>query len=219
MAVEDMLMKPYYQDSHVRIFHGDAREILPQLDGYTVVVTDPPWKIATPIDIAGSEAPEELLGEVSACWQSAARAVVVLGDTSDQRLISVVPGRYLRCGVIERVPPSYRGSVLSLGWIFHVFGDGFLCDNGHRVLTGHGRAASRVDDRFDKEHPASFSIEASKWLIRHYTRPTDCVLDPFAGTGSILQAAKNGGRKAIGIEVEERYCEIAANRLTQGMLL
>ena len=213
-------MTPYYDHAGVTIYHGDAREIVPQLDEYTVVVTDPPWKTKKLVKIAGSDRPEALLGEVSALWGKAARAVVVLGDTSDQRIISAVrgPGEYLRCGVIERVPPSYRGSVLSLGWIFHVFGAGFLSGNGHRVLSGHGRAASRADDRFDHLHPASMSIEAAKWLIAYYTRPADCVLDPFMGTGAIVVAAKYGGREAIGIEICEAYCEIAARRCRQEVL-
>ena len=54
-----------------------------------------------------------------------------------------------------------------------------------------------------------------RWLVRG---TEGVVLDPFMGSGTTLVAAKLGGRKAIGIEIEERYCEIAAKRLAQGIL-
>ena len=55
-------------------------------------------------------------------------------------------------------------------------------------------------------------------LVRQFSAPGELVLDPFAGTGTTLRAAKDEGRKSIGVELEERYCEIAARRLTQDVL-
>lgn len=68
------------------------------------------------------------------------------------------------------------------------------------------------------DHPAPFPLEIPARLIRMFSFPGDTVLDPFAGTGTTLLAAKRLDRKAIGVEVEERYCEIVAKRLAQGVL-
>lgn len=69
-----------------------------------------------------------------------------------------------------------------------------------------------------KEHPATFPLTLPSRLIRMFSFPGDTVLDPFAGTGTTLVAARNLGRHAIGVEIEERYCEIVAKRLAQDAL-
>jgi site-specific DNA-methyltransferase (adenine-specific) len=69
-----------------------------------------------------------------------------------------------------------------------------------------------------RTHPNEKPLPMASDFIEWTTGPHDTVLDPFMGSGTTLVAAKNLGRKAIGIEIEERYCEIAAERLSQGVL-
>jgi len=68
------------------------------------------------------------------------------------------------------------------------------------------------------DHPAQYPIELPAWFISAATAPGDGVLDPWSGSGTTLVAAKELGRRAIGIEIEEKYCEIAAKRLSQSVL-
>ena len=67
-------------------------------------------------------------------------------------------------------------------------------------------------------HPCSRALIHMQWLANWWSEPGENILDPFMGSGTILLAAKNCGRRATGIEIEERYCEIAAKRLSQEVL-
>ena len=70
----------------------------------------------------------------------------------------------------------------------------------------------------NNDHPATFPLVFASRCIKHGTQTNNVVLDPFLGSGTTLRAAKDLGRQAIGIEIEERYCEIAAKRLEQQCL-
>jgi len=86
--------------------------------------------------------------------------------------------------------------------------------------TGHGTIwrIARMQQQQGKLHPVQFPDEIPRRCIEATTDRGDVVLDPFTGSGTTLRAAKDLGRRAIGIEIEERYCEIAANRLRQEVL-
>jgi DNA modification methylase len=73
-------------------------------------------------------------------------------------------------------------------------------------------------DREQNDHPCAFPIKLALRPITSSSNPGDTIIDPFMGSGTTLRAAKDLGRRAIGIEIEERYCEIAARRLAQEVL-
>jgi DNA methylase len=106
----------------------------------------------------------------------------------------------------ERTPPAGMD-----GWRDGVGGWPELCSTVWNVCTvgGNGRNHHR------QEHPAPFPVELAGRCIRLSTWPGELVVDPFCGSGSTLLAARDLGRRAVGIERSERYCEVAARRLSQ----
>ena len=68
------------------------------------------------------------------------------------------------------------------------------------------------------EHPTPKPLGIMRFIVDISVRPGTCILDPFMGSGTTLLAAKLEGRQAVGVEQDERYCEIAAERLRQGVL-
>ena len=75
------------------------------------------------------------------------------------------------------------------------------------------------DHYFANQHPASFPPQLAADHIRTWTNPGDLVLDPMSGSGTVLRAAIDLGRRAVGIEIHEPYCELIATRMAQGVML
>lgn len=85
-------------------------------------------------------------------------------------------------------------------------------------ITNYPRTVLRIASEFETQHPTQKPEELMCYLIATYTNPGDLVLDFTMGSGTTLRAAKDLGRRAIGIEIDEGYCEIAARRLSQNVL-
>ena len=83
--------------------------------------------------------------------------------------------------------------------------------------VGHG-TVWRIGSAQRKEHPVAFPTAIPARCVAAASDARDVVLDPFMGSGTTLRAAKDLGRKAIGIEIEEKWCEVAAKRLSQEVL-
>ena len=213
-------MTPYFDDGQIQIWHADCRDVLPTIEPGTVdlVLTDPPYGIAL-----------QEHGRNGYDW-------TVLGD-DDQSLGHLVlescrhwpiitfaspkkpwPGQWRQHLVWDKGPAVGGGGDPKTCWkstweLVQVTGTPVL--NGSRdsaVLTYW------VGQRDYHDHPCQKPVALLSYLIRKATGPDDLILDPFMGSGSTLRAAKNLGRKAIGIEIEERYVEIAVKRLHQAVL-
>jgi site-specific DNA-methyltransferase (adenine-specific) len=204
-------MKPFYDDGRgIVIYHGDCREV--GLSG-DVVISDPPYGLR-PINgtgygrarvrIAGDEVAD--LGEwLLSAWNGPA---ILFG------LWNVVPSARtpVRQLIWEKTQLGLSGSALpwrnshEVAW---VFGDAWKASDRPTVWR-----TTRVQQT---EHPTQKPIDLMQWLVEP-ALPDHTILDPFMGSGTTLRAAKNLNRKAIGIEIEERYCEIAAEHLSQEVL-
>jgi hypothetical protein len=210
-------VKPYYERDGIVIYHGDCREVLPSLGPVEAVVTDPPWPVPVGSEMmVGNDNAGELLATV-AKWSAtqAQRLVVHVSVATDPRWLSNVPATlpFLCVRWLDYARPAYHGRLLSADAAY-IFGSYPPASRGH-ILPGRTMAVDPTDKRGREigDHPSPRKLEHASWLIRWYGGETN--LDPLCGSGTTLLAAKNAGRRAIGIEIEERYCEIAAKRLAQ----
>lgn len=209
-------MQPYYDREGVTIYHGDCREILPSLPPLDVVLTDPVWPNAV-AELAGSDDPWRLFADAARHFpRLARRAVIHLGCDSDPRFLAGLPPEMplFRVCWLDYTVPNRKGRKLYGSDVAYVFGEPPKSRPGARVIPGYCRSDGTAGK--NKLHPCARNVSHVKWLIRWFA--AGVVLDPFCGIGTTLVAAKYGNWPAIGIEIEERYCEIAARRLDQSVL-
>jgi len=202
-------MKPYYEEDGITIYHGDCREVLPQIPRADVILGDPPYANETGY-ASYEDTPENL-----------------------QSLIDGVSPFLHECEVSALTPGvnnihAWPRPEWMLAWFIpagcgrHAWG--FSCWQPV-LLYGRDRTVHLgcKPDAFVMSEPAEVNghpcpkpIGVWKWILKRISSVEgETVLDPFMGSGTTLRAAKDLGRRAIGIEIEEKYCEIAAKRLSQ----
>lgn len=216
-------VRPYYQDDAVTIYHGDCREILPALKA-DLVLTDFPYGIGLEYGVY-SDSPENL--------DRLVRDVLPL-------MHPVAPIVALTCGIGNwwRFPEPtwvlcwYQTNAMgSTGrWGFNVWQPVLVYGADPYLKRGLGRRPDLVAtsapgsggrDQIEtrEAHPCPKPFESwVRILVRLSPTPGEVIVDPFMGVGATVAAAKYTGRRAIGIEIEERYCEVAATRCAQEVL-
>jgi site-specific DNA-methyltransferase (adenine-specific) len=195
-------MTPYYDEDGITIYHGDCREVLPSLTACDVVVTDPPYGIQACGGKWGKKA--ELSWDakpfdgIDLILQAASKHVIWGGN-----YYSLPPSRgWLVWFKRDSVPSA---ASVELAWTSY--------DMNARLID-HTIAATNAER---VGHPTQKPEAVMRWTLSTIGA-SGVILDPFTGSGTTLAAAKRMGLKAIGIEIEERYCEIAAKRLSQRVL-
>lgn len=212
-------MTPYYGPTDgITIYHGDCREVLPSIVADTIV-TDPVWPNASAV-LAGRNDPERLLREALESIGDGAckRLAIQLGCDSDPRFLCAVPTRwrFFRVCWLDVSRPNYKGRLLDGATPAYYFGQVPSARPGAHVIPGIMRDSSS-DGKYPG-HPCPRKLAQVRWIVKWWSDPEDVILDCFAGSGTTLEAAKSLGHRAIGIEIKECYCEIAARRLAQGVL-
>jgi DNA modification methylase len=207
-------VSPYYQDSAVTIYHGDCREVSSQLETVDLVLTDPPYGINAArarksqkwgwrdFDVCGWDATRPELETLKICT-SAGRHFILWGANYFPGIQPLPECKWLIWDKCQSDFSLADAEMALCSWV------------GAIRRLRYSRATALKDG---KQHPTQKPLEVMTWCINQ--APDGCVsiLDPFMGSGTTLRAAKNLGRKAIGIEIEERYCEIAAKRMQQEVL-
>lgn len=204
-------MTPYYKDDHCTIYHGDCREILPQLDKVDLVLTDPPYGIGTWSSTGGNSISKAEADDINR-WDS----------TPDHALFSQI----LAKGAEQIIwGGNYFGDILGscrapIVWDKKIRGMHFA--DGEFAWTSFDWGTLRIfeyamvggETHGAKLHPTQKPVPVMNFCI-FAAKQRQTILDPFMGSGSTLRAAKDLGLHAIGIEIEEKYCEIAVKRLRQ----
>ena len=213
-------MKPYYgPHKGITIYHGDCREIVSGLAFDGLVLTDPPYGISHPTDYASRGR-----GNLASCHDFPP----VHGDSAPfdpTWLLSVGSARIIWGAnwFSDSLPPSggwlvwdkerpddLDQATCELAWTDCVKG----VRRFRHLWNGMMRASREA-----LQHPTQKPEALMSWAMTlRWTSGIHDVLDPYMGSGTTLRAAKDLGRSAIGIEIEERYCEIAAKRLAQEVL-
>ncbi len=210
-------MKPYYQHAGITLYHGDCREVLPTLEAGSVdlVLTDPPYGIGYETTYVASWERSQIAGDSDSSLRDfcithfAGLPMFVFGSWKVAR-----PAATRAVLIWDKGPASGMGD-LTFPWKnsfeeIYVIGDGFKGKRDEGVIRGHIQVTWESKGR---RHPNQKPVSLMAYLLSKTEAVRIC--DPFMGCGTTLRAAKDAGLDAIGIEVEERYCEVAARRLEQ----
>jgi DNA modification methylase len=213
------LPAPFYQDDSCTIYNADCRNILPLLPRFDLLLTDPPYGI-------GEKWADESVEGWSQCKSGAGR-LFSSGEKWDaepvemkdiERMMAcavnsiIWGGNYYpmtpsRCWLIWDKMQKHSGSEAEMAWA--------TMELPVRVFR-----MSRLEaycGRDKKVHPTQKPLGLIQWCLGFFPN-AQTILDPFMGSGTTLVATKLEGRKAVGIEISEKYCELAANRLRQKVL-
>lgn len=219
-------MKPYYKHGRVTIYHGDCREVIPHLD-FSVTVTDPPYGVNigaytgtsrylnTPY-ASTPDTPEFIKSVCVPAIKMCLEKTPQLAMTPGNKCMFMYP-QPDDVGVWYNPASTNRGKwgfshvnafIYFYGKDPHNVGKGMIPNS----LSGHCDSVKGID------HPCPKPLKFATWLIGRASKNSDVILDPFMGSGTFLIAGKNWGRPTIGIDIEERYCELAAKRLSQEVM-
>ena len=192
-------MTPYYETELGKLYHGDCLEIMPHLEPVDLVLTDPPYGIN------------------KAEWDEIYISI-------ERILLNMSIGVVINCGdqniatCINAMGDDYRG--MFYGWNRNGMTRGPLgymniipavC--GGKLKKGMNFCAFTIQDLTRKNHPSPKPIEYYKQILFRFSDEGNMILDAFLGSGTTAVACENLNRRWIGIEIEEKYCEIAAKRI------
>jgi hypothetical protein len=240
------IVAEYYTDEAVQIFHADCRDVLPGLSGVQHVICDPPYseethgktwrskkmaesgyqRVSAAYDGLGFEAisDDDVAEFTRWCASTVERWVLCFSDIEGvwrwARMMREGGLDYVRTCVWDKVDgtPQLTGDRPAVGAEAIVMGH----RPGRKRWNGGGKRGvyrhATNGERGVKPHPSTKPEALMCELVADFTDPGDLILDPFGGSGTTAVAAKRLGRRCILIEREEKYCEVAAKRLSQGAL-
>lgn len=206
------MIKPYYQDDYVTLYHGDCRDILPHLEPVDLVLTDPPYGIARFSKGFGNTRFKNHGAEKNGIvWD--------VTPTSDLIHLVIASGHQTIMWGMNYLPVPRTEHFLV--WSKHQPVDNFASaelawTNIKKTKVFDFSISLHNRTKFGG-HPTEKPIQLFRWCIGLVDN-AKIILDPFAGSGTTLRAAKDLGLSCIGIELEEKYCDVIVKRLRQEVL-
>jgi len=243
------MIKPYYEEDGITIYHGDCLEILPELPKVDLVLTDPPYGL------------NYNNGDLASQWENVfggkkenlgIRPIINDGEEDSlilfEKFLRITKDKLLKGGACccccccgggpkplfakwTLLMDEIIGFKQAVVWDKGGLGMGIHYRRNYEfiLIAQNGTPANRWNGgnktpnvwRINKiipsadQHPTEKPVELMQKIIMIHSNKNDLCLDPFMGHGTSLVAAKRLGRKCIGIEIEEKYCEIAVKRLAQ----
>ena len=227
-------MTPYYEHAGITIYHGDCRDVLPSLGQYDLLITDPPYGVKWNSCIRQRSFGVMVSDDSTDTAQEALR--LALGNLRSHRHAYVF-GRFNfdRLAVSKPEELIWDKGLMGLGDLSSPWGAQHeyiqfmtYVPSKANVASGNGKLTARLRKgsvlSFQRpnsggvRHPSEKPVGLLRELIESSSRIGETVFDPFLGSGSTVVAARIEGRKAVGVEIEERYCEMAAKRMGQEVL-
>ena len=217
------MREPYYQDDSVTIYHGDCREIVPELDKFDLLLTDPPYGIGYVVKpqvvgvgnkrvLRGGKPP--IIGDDKpfnpAFMMDVARLMITFGANYYSDKLPVSGAWFVWDKTGGGRGPNNNFADVEMAWT-NIGKQPKLFAHLWKGLVRDSEAGNTV------LHATQKPLELMLWCIKQ-AGDVQTILDPFAGSSTTGRAAKDLGRKAVLIEIEERYCEIAAGRMRQEVL-
>lgn len=217
------LPKPYLERDGITLYHGDAREILPLVEA-DVVITDPPYNIQA--SGGGIGAKRDYLAAIEGFTDGGFDPSLIAGFDrwmvfcALRQLPELIAAAKARWSLITWNKPDptplVNGNYLpDTEYVVHAFRKG---TDLHGAYNDRRRWILHPAGKRATGHPNEKPKAVMYRLLRVGSCKADVVVDPFAGSGTTLDACRDLGRRAIGIEIEEQYCEVIAKRLSQKLI-
>ena len=234
------MLKPYYEADGIVLYHADCRDVLPELDA-DVLITDPPYGMINAFGPSthngnrtrsfdmdkGGEAIHDVLESLTLIMPKI-RSFHLFCDPEHYgkiagvaRKAELTPKPWIKVKTCP--PPPLTNNWWPSGFEMAMYGyrdRAYFNDQTAKRVNVHYADSYRYGIRRDEKvkHPTQKWLPMIEYLVQTLVAPDAVVIDPFAGSGTTLRAAKNLQRRSIGIEIHEPYCELIATRLAQKVM-
>jgi len=215
-------MRPYYDHAGISIYHGDCRDVLPELSRADLLLTDPPYGIGRSVGLShpgnwnhGGTIQRRSYPDQ---WDNERPDAGTFDLVLRAAKHALIWGGNFFADILPR----------STHWVFWDKLQTMPTFSNYEVMWTNvpRRSVKKVTIEWNgllgkeqfRDHPTQKPLSLMIWCLANYSEPGEVVIDPFMGSGTTLRAAKDLSRKAIGIEREEKYCKVAVERLRQESL-